>query len=166
MPTLHLICGLIASGKTAFARRLEEEEKCIRFTSDEWMITLFGRHMTREEFDSRLLKCKEQIWTVGSRLLAIGVSVILDYGFWIREERDLYRCRGNKLGADVRLWHLPSSGTAELLERIEVRNQNLDDTTFEITPAMIEDFPLHFEEPTEIEKPTLVELDYPKGNSG
>jgi len=43
MPTDHLICGPLGSGKTTFSRRLEGEIGAIRFTHDEWMVLLYGQ---------------------------------------------------------------------------------------------------------------------------
>lgn len=39
-PKAFLIHGFLGAGKTTFAKRLEEEEKALRFTHDEWMSQL------------------------------------------------------------------------------------------------------------------------------
>ena len=41
-PTLFLLVGLPAAGKTTKARELEREHGALRLTPDEWMIPLFG----------------------------------------------------------------------------------------------------------------------------
>lgn len=53
MTTLTLLCGLPGSGKTTYARRLEERGT-LRLSSDDWMVPLFGHHMPREVFNERL----------------------------------------------------------------------------------------------------------------
>jgi hypothetical protein len=40
--TLFLIVGLPGAGKTTRARELENVHRALRFTPDEWMISLFG----------------------------------------------------------------------------------------------------------------------------
>ena len=41
-PSLYVMIGLPAAGKTTVARQLEEEHQALRLTPDEWMIPLFG----------------------------------------------------------------------------------------------------------------------------
>ena len=43
-PTLYVMVGLPASGKSTRARQIEEERQALRLTPDEWMIPLFGHH--------------------------------------------------------------------------------------------------------------------------
>ena len=42
---LHLICGQAGSGKTTYAKQLETHLNAFRFTKDEWMVSLYGRHI-------------------------------------------------------------------------------------------------------------------------
>ena len=53
MATVHLLCGKVGSGKTTFARRLEQNG-AVRYSVDDWMLRLYGAHMPRQEFDARL----------------------------------------------------------------------------------------------------------------
>lgn len=41
-PTLFLMVGLPATGKTTAARRLEVDRRALRLTKDEWMKALYG----------------------------------------------------------------------------------------------------------------------------
>ncbi len=41
-PTLFVMVGLPASGKTTRAKEIEETWQALRLTPDEWMIPLFG----------------------------------------------------------------------------------------------------------------------------
>ena len=41
-PTLFLMVGLPATGKTTAARRLEADHRALRLTKDEWMKALYG----------------------------------------------------------------------------------------------------------------------------
>ena len=42
------------------------------------------------------------LWNIASRALELGTNVILDFGFWAREEREDYRLRAKRLGARVK----------------------------------------------------------------
>lgn len=81
------MCGLTGSGKTTFAKELELERSAIRFSLNEWMIRLYGHHMSRELFDKRFELCKSLILETAEKLLKVDVDVIRDIGFWKREER-------------------------------------------------------------------------------
>ena len=90
--TLFLMVGLPGSGKTTRAKELERETGAIRFTPDEWHLFLFGDDFhdpqEHELHNQRHDKVEALMWQVGKRLLAQGVSVILDFGFWAKEQRE------------------------------------------------------------------------------
>jgi predicted kinase len=139
-----LIVGLPGAGKTSWARRLEEERKAIRLTPDEWMDALFNA----SEVDGRRWVLEsEMLWGVAARALELGVDVILDYGCWSEEERDLFRTRAQQLGAsaEIVVLDLPLQG---LWERLEQRNENLPDATFPVTREELEEWNSMFEVPT------------------
>lgn len=147
-PTLHLLVGLPASGKTTLARRLEEEHQALRLTPDEWMLPLFGVGDVdgkRDVLEGRLL------WSVAARALALGVSVVLDFGFWSRLEREDYRARGEALGARVEL-HVLDLSREELWQRLEARNRDLPPDTFPVTRAELGEWTRWYEPPTEEER--------------
>ena len=95
-PTVFMLCGLTGSGKTTYAERLEREHSAVRFSVDEWMIALHGHHMPREVFDERLAAIKDLLWDVARRLLALGINVVLDFGFWKRAERLDFKVRAEE----------------------------------------------------------------------
>jgi len=132
--TLFLLVGLPGSGKTTLARRLEQEHRALRLTPDEWMLPLFR---AGESEGKRWVLESELLWGVAARALGLGVSVVLDYGLWSREERDNFRARGEALGARVELlWlDLPRE---ELWRRLEARNRALPPNTFPITRAELD----------------------------
>ncbi|RZU22351.1 hypothetical protein EV645_0433 [Kribbella rubisoli] len=144
MAVMVLIVGLPGAGKTSWARRLEEERKAIRLTPDEWMDALFNA----SEVDGRRWVLEsEMLWGVAARALELGVDVILDYGCWSEEERDLFRTRAQQLGAsaEIVVLDLPLQ---VLWERLEQRNENLPDATFPVTREELEEWNRMFEVPT------------------
>jgi len=146
MPTLHLMCGLPCAGKTTLAKRLETEHNALRLTPDEWHIALFGP----EPDDERHTQIEGVMWTVAARVLQMGQDVILDFGFWSREERDDFRARAAALGADCRVHYLPA--TLQILQaRAIERNARLPDHTFEVGPEELADWFYRFEAPTDDE---------------
>src|SRR5262245_62813193 len=88
MATLHLMVGLPCSGKTTLAQKLECEHSALRLTTDEWHVRLFGQDAEEPEHNARHNLIETMLWNVASRALALGTNVILDFGFWAREERE------------------------------------------------------------------------------
>lgn len=104
-PVLTLMVGLPGSGKTTLAKRLEAETGAVRFTPDEWHLFLFGDDFHHPEehalHDARHDRVEQLMWSLGKQLLARGVSVILDFGFWAREEREEKYREAMALGGPV-----------------------------------------------------------------
>ena len=89
--------GLPFSGKTTLARKLEQQCSALRLTTDEWHVRLFGQDAKETEHDSRHSLIETMLWNIASRVLELGTNVILDFGFWAREEREDYRLRAKQL---------------------------------------------------------------------
>jgi predicted kinase len=124
MPTAHLIHGYLGAGKTTFARHLERDIPAIRFSHDEWMTRLYGDNPPVEHFADfyrRIYELTEEVWC---RCLELGLDVVLDFGFWNRQERDDTRAKISTLGAQLRLYRL-SCSEDEAWQRIVRRNADL-----------------------------------------
>jgi predicted kinase len=100
-PTFHLLCGRIGSGKTTFARKLEQENNAIRFTHDEWIVNLYGPNPPESSYGEYFVRVENLIWETAEAAIRAGADVILDFGFWTRASRDLARKRARAAGADV-----------------------------------------------------------------
>lgn len=158
--TAHLLCGLPASGKTSFAKTLEAT--ALRFSVDEWMIRLYGHHISRELFDERLERCTKLILDLSKTLTSQQLAVILDFGFWKKAARAYATSflKTHKIPFKFYYFDVPQK---ELWRRLELRNQNLPEGTFEITQDMLLMFSKQFEEPNadegfEIIRPAQVNL--------
>ncbi|MFC4456144.1 ATP-binding protein [Deinococcus sonorensis] len=154
MVTLHLIVGLPCAGKTTYAKRLEQEQSAMRFTLDEWHIRLFGHDFTLDtvhpEHDARHQLIEALLWDVAARALQLGTNVILDYGLWGRSERDAYRARASALNAACKV-HFLNAPEAVLLSRLEERNAQRPEGTFQIPASTLRGWMRVFQAPTEDE---------------
>lgn len=158
MTTLHLMVGLPCSGKTTFARKLEKEYKALRLTPDEWQIRLgftFGYNMTESEervHNARHDAVESLMWDVAAKVLALGVDVILDFGFWSRYERNQFRSRAKDLGVEVKL-HFLNVSEEVLIERLRMRNIQNPSESYVIPEEKFKEWMNLFE------SPSLEELD-------
>lgn len=144
--TMFLIVGLPGAGKTTRARELEKAHRALRFSPDEWMIPLFGE----SEADDKRDLLEGLLINAGLRALAVGTSVVLDFGFWGRDERSALRSLGASVGAGVEIVYLPIEAVTQrrrVQERLRVRPWQ----TFPTTDSDLEQWRAQFEEPTALE---------------
>lgn len=141
MSTLHLICGLPGSRKSTLACRLEKDGQGIRLSPDEWMLAL-GFELYDE---AARLRVEQLQWVLAQRMLSAGSDVILENGFWSRQEREAYRSTAVALGANTRLHYL-AVPIEELKRRIILRNQNLP-APAQVNPDDLSEWAAMFEAP-------------------
>ena len=102
------------------------------------------------EHDARHNLVEAIQWELASRVLALGVNVILDFGFWGKSEREDFRLRASRLGASSEI-HFLNVPNEILFERLTKRNALLVPGTFQIPESMLRSFISVFEPPTEDE---------------
>ena len=139
--------GLPCSGKTTLARKLELERSALRLTPDEWHVRLFGQDAEAPEHNARHDLIEAMLWDVASRLLGLGTNVILDFGFWAREEREDFRARAKQMGASSEV-HFLDVPEDELMRRLTARNAQLAPGTFRIPAEMMTSWIALFQKPT------------------
>jgi predicted kinase len=113
---LIIICGLPGSGKTTVAKALESRLRAIRFCPDEWMDAL-SIDLYDEETRGKIEALQ---WKFSQQLLKLGLTVIIEWGTWGRNERDTLRLGARALGAAVELHYL-SAPAGVLFERLQHR---------------------------------------------
>jgi predicted kinase len=157
--TLHLIVGLPCAGKTTYAERLKEECGAALFSLDRWLITTFGRYSLEAvghmEHARRLYACRELIWDVSAELLRRHADVILDDGFFLRNDREQYIARAHQLGAGAAV-HFIDTPRNTLSARLVARNRSPGAFHFDIAPEAIDTFAAFFEPPCADEGADLI----------
>jgi predicted kinase len=147
MATLFLICGLPGSGKTTIAREIEFSQSALRLCPDEWIATLLSDNSDIVELDRLRTPVESVQWEVAKRVLNLGINVVLENGFWSREERTNYRSQAEALGARVKLIYL-NVNRDELWARLSKRNENLPPGTFVVREDQLDLWLSWFQPPT------------------
>lgn len=142
MTTLHLICGLPGSGKSTFAKRLAQETGALVMSPDEWMSEL-GADIYDEEFRNKVERLQ---WMVAQDILKGGASVILENGFWSKQERDAYRSSAKSLGVGFAIHYLHADRDT-LIARIRERNKTRAESE-RVSPDDLDSWIAVFEPPT------------------
>jgi len=150
-PTLFLMVGLPGSGKTVRARELAVEQRALRLTPDAWSISLFGqedRHQTRPDGKRWLLEGR--LVALALDVLRLGVSVVLDFGLWSRDERSALRWMAGAVGASSAVVYLPVEPNVQW-DRIRARRENAPRTTFPMAEEELDGWKEAFEVPDAFE---------------
>ena len=141
-PTLVLMVGLPAAGKTTRAEELAATQRALRLTPDHWMAPLFGDSMAggqRWVLEGRLI-------SVALQALRLGTSVVLDYGLWGRDERSALRWLAQSVGATSQVVYLPVDKDVQLT-RIAHRQETAPHQTFPMTAADLDAWRQQFQRP-------------------
>lgn len=146
-PTLYLLCGLPGSGKTTRAKELEAAGEGVLLNADGWVCHLYPDDAEAAARDERKGLVERVQWELAERLLVGGISVILDWGVWMRAEREHYRERARDLGANVQTVFVDAP-IKTLHERVARRNRNLPPWTFHISVKELDEWAAIFEPPT------------------
>ncbi len=117
-PRLVVVCGLPGSGKTTVAQEVAAERGALRFSPDDWMHEL-GIDLWDQPARARIESLQ---WQVARDLLALGTSVVIEWGTWSRAERDALREGARQLGAAVELRYLDVPVDV-LFERVHARGR-------------------------------------------
>jgi predicted kinase len=148
LPAAVLLIGITGSGKTHLAQALADRG-LIRLSVDEEVHRRHGRYgvdYPEHTYFERERPVVDAIRELLVQHLRAGDDVVLDYGLWLRRERDEWSKTVEHAGGRPLPVYLPVA-KAELLRRLEQRNQRADANALTVTPEALEDFFARFEPP-------------------
>lgn len=155
LPTLHMLCGKIAAGKSTLADSLLQEAGTILISEDRWLSLLF-RDEIRSVAD--YVRCAGRLRDamgghVGA-LLRAGLSVVLDFPANTVANRQWMRGVFEQAGAGHQLHYLD---VPDEVCKARLRRRNAAGThDFTATDAEYEMISAHFVPPTAAEGFTII----------
>ncbi|WP_300434222.1 ATP-binding protein [uncultured Mameliella sp.] len=145
-PTLHVMCGKIAAGKSTLANRLAGPKGAVLITEDAWLGALFADQMaTPRDYVRCTGKLRAVMGPHVAALLRAGVSVVLDFAANTVEQRAWVRGILEETGAAHQL-HLLAPPDEVCLERLRRRNAS-GTHPFVVTDEQFHQFSRHFVPP-------------------
>ena len=154
MPKVILICGRICCGKTTYSKKLCSESNTVLLSVDEIMLSLFDKccgdmHM---EYERRI---KNYLFDKSLELIAKGMDVVLDWGFWTKEEREAVKDFYISHGINCELHYLEVS---DEIWKVRLDNRNSAVLKNEVSAYFV-DHNLAYKFASMFEMPTEDEID-------
>ena len=122
----------------------------MRITKDEWSICLIGNDPTidgYEEWDTKIIELSRD---VAFQLAEKGIDVIIDEGFWAKEQRDELRRKIDAIGAKAVMYYVETP-IETIRDRVVERNNNLTKDSFKISREMLDNYLMYWQPPSEDE---------------
>ena len=146
-PTLHLICGRIASGKSTLATELGRRDGTVVIREDDWLSGLYGNEMaTIADYVRYTARLREVIGPHVVALLNAGVSVVFDFQANTVETRAWMSSILDRTDA-AHVLHVLDVSEEVCLERLRARNA-AGEHPFSVTEAQFRQVSRHFALPT------------------
>ena len=146
-PTLYLLCGKIAAGKSTLAKRLAERPRTVLIAEDHWNSNLFKEELqTIDDYTRYSKRLRNAMGPHVVALLKAGTSVVLDFQANTRAVRGWMRGIIEESGSAHEL-HLLDIPDLICRQRMHERNA-LGEHPFKLTDADFETFTRYFAPPT------------------
>ncbi len=152
MAKVYLICGKICSGKSTYAEQLRVQNNAVLLSTDEITLALFGQHCG-DKHDDYVERTQTYLFNKSLELIEVGINVILDWGFWLRVERDYAREFYNSRNIECEFHYVDISDETRKA-RLKKRNGEVlaeETSAYYIDDNLAEKFASIFEEPSEDE---------------
>ena len=123
MAKLLCICGKIGCGKTYYANRLKEQEHAVILSTDEVTSDLTNNQQG-DGYDEFAIRVNLYLRKKAVEIVNAGCTVILDWGFWTKENRKEIKRYGENNEVLVEM-HYIDIDDKTWYENIEKRNNEV-----------------------------------------
>ncbi len=150
MACIHLICGKICSGKSFYARTLAQEENAVILSCD-GVMTLFPPLEGDAAYARVSEKVKAYLLSQAADIARCGAKVILDWGFWHRDEREKTAAFFAARRLSVQ-WHYLDVSDARWEANIQKRNAAPGSADYLVDEGLKQKCLSHFQPPDSAER--------------
>ncbi|OAB42424.1 AAA family ATPase [Paenibacillus glacialis] len=152
MAIIYMLCGKVGSGKSTYAKTLKELHRAMVLSCDDLMLSLFDEHLG-DQHQRIHRKSIAYLYQLAEELVSIDVNVVLDFGFWSKEDRLEVRQYFLDKGISTEL-HYINTPAIQTKQQLHMRNQDIvngKSNVYLIDEDMRQFFDSKFDEPTEDE---------------
>src|SRR4051812_16960532 len=151
MPTLHFICGKIASGKTTLARKIAQQSGAVIISEDLWLDRMYpNTPFTLEDYIRRSGRLRAALAPHVIQLLRRDVSVVFDFAGNTPSDRQWVPSLFETAASD-HLLHVLNVPDAVCKARLRDRNAALTEGTQFTTDEEFDAISAYFVAPTAAE---------------
>ncbi|MBY6036924.1 ATP-binding protein [Fictibacillus nanhaiensis] len=147
-PLVVMMCGIAGSGKTTFAQQLEKEG-FVRLSIDEEIWATNGRYgidFPLEKIEEFKKYAERKLRNSLIKLIYDKQQVVIDFSFWDRARRELYKKIIEEAGGKWMLIYLKVHPN-DLRERLKIRSKRFDANAFPISEELLTSYLNGFETP-------------------
>lgn len=90
MAKVIMTCGKICCGKSTYAKQQRMKNNAVILSVDEITLALFDQNIGKKH-DAYVEKLEKYLFDKSVEIIETGINVILDWGFWTKEERTYAR---------------------------------------------------------------------------
>lgn len=123
MSKVIAICGKICSGKSYYANQIKDKENAVILSTDEATYDLIDNEQG-EFYNTFAERVNKYLMKKAVEIVNAGCNVILDWGFWTREDRKATTQYFHKFGIDVE-WHYVDIESSRWQQLIDERNAKI-----------------------------------------
>jgi predicted kinase len=140
--TVILPDGKICSGKSTYSRKIRDDRGAVLLIVDEAILRVFGVTPDMEKVGEAYGKLVEYVMELAAQFAESGHDVVLESGYFGKEDRDFYRSFFAKRGIPYE-WHYLEVSDETQRKNIAKRNaqhKEGESTTYYITDELLSMF--------------------------
>ena len=149
MAKVVAICGKICSGKSYYANQIKDKENAVILSTDEATYDLID-NAQGDFYNAFAERVNKYLMKKAVEIVNAGCNVILDWGFWAKEDRKAATKYFHQFGIDIE-WHYLDIEFSRWQQLIKKRNAKIQNgnggSDFYVNEGLMEKLLSKFEEP-------------------
>jgi len=158
MGKLFLLVGPVGAGKSTYAQQRIANSSGVFLDVDNCMVRLFGADKRPDQnlmawYFERRERCRDLLWDLTIKMLALGIDVFLEFGLVTITEREAFYDKASQEGVNLVIYLLDAPREVRR-ERVAQRNHSNLPFTQIVPMGFFERASDAWQDPTESERST------------